>query len=265
MSLSHHGRLSDTTTIEEDHANERGLEEPRISTSELVSDITTFSQGVLCAPAELDPSIHAQPVSYSFLATALHTQSQTATTSSVLDPSSHVENVDSAFPELGNLRHSSDIGDSRYRQSLDTLSSFDPSSHAQNVHFTTLNPAEHVQACAFSPLAQLYAPLMAATADTSLDPQETSYPIVDIANYDSRTSIGRPTDQFEIMTHEFVPPEQTNHQPNRSMECMQYVDPERELRQQQINTPKDIDRPPCSQSTSTWQLGYQPHNFMVTA
>lgn len=200
---------------EGDRASERGFEEIRTLSNEPGSDMTPFPQGVLCMPTELDPSFHAQPVNS--LDTAPHAQTQTEATSSMLAPSSHVENVDLAFPELADLLHdSTSIGNNRCSLSLDALSLFDPSSHAQNIHFTTLNPTEHVQACAFGPLAQLYAPLM--PVDTSLDPRNTTYPIINTADYDSSTSVGRTARLSEIMTQDFAPPEHTSPQQTRSME-----------------------------------------------
>lgn len=256
LSTLHHGQTSDAATTQAGH--DRYFEETQISSNELGSNVTPFPQ--LCTPTALDPSFHAQRVNHS-LSTASHAQTQPETTSSVLDPSSHVENIDSAFPDLaGSLHDSTSVGNDRCSQSFDALSSFNPSSYAQNVHFTTLDPSEHVQACAFRP--QSFTPLIPATTDTYLE-QNTTYPIMDTAGYDSSTSVQLAALQSEIRAQDFVPSGHSSDQHIRSIECMEYLVPEIESRPQQMNTPNDTDHPTCSQPTGAWQLGYQPQNFMI--
>lgn len=224
--------------------------------------MTPLPQGMLCTPTALDPSLHAQPVNYSL---GTHAVTEPETISSVLDPSSHEENVDLAFSETVGLHNSATVENSGCSQPLDAFSSFDPSSHAQNVHFTTLDPSEHVQTCAIGPLTRCFTPLIPAAADASLQQQNTTYPVMNTRSYDTSTFVQLAAHQSQLRPQNFVLPEHSDDQHIHSMEYMEYVVPEIESQPRQMNTPNDIGRLTCSQPTGASRLGYQLNNFMVTA
>ena len=223
-------------------ASKRGSEETQVSFDEQASTMTSVPQDILRMPTERDPSVHTEPMDYS-LDIASHT---TDTSSVVLDPSSHAENVDLAFLEFSNLLHDG------------TASLFDPSSHAQNIHFPTFDPAEHVQGCAIGGVDQFYATPTPTTIN--LDQSNTVYPITDTPDGVLSASAGATAHQ-ETMARD-LPPVYANRHVN-SMECMQNLVPEVELRPQQISTPNDTNRPTCSQPTRGWQPGVH-QNFMVS-